>query len=249
MTWLALAAAGDVLVLDVRATGVDIAEAKVVDGFIAQSLSDAVRALPVRSRPRLSTSSDLRTLSQLEADKAALGCEIDESCMAEIAGAMGARFVITGTLAALGSDRILQLSLVDVRRTVTLTRTTTTAKGAVELHAAMAPAVDKLVDALNVDDDNERSEEAITDDVDAGVPALGIAGAVVGGLAGAVAVASGAVALYLDSHLDARSTATVEQKRGAIAYGPAVIIVAVSSGAVAVGASALAVYGFTQGAE
>jgi TolB-like protein len=55
---------------------------------------------------------DLQTMVALEGDRQALGCA-DTSCLADLAGAIGARFVIYGRVSKLGSRTILQLNLID----------------------------------------------------------------------------------------------------------------------------------------
>jgi hypothetical protein len=58
------------------------------------------------------TSQDLRQMATLEADKQKAGCE-DESCIAEMAGAMGARYVVYGNVGVLGKKNMLTLNLFD----------------------------------------------------------------------------------------------------------------------------------------
>jgi hypothetical protein len=64
---------------------------------------------------------DLRRLAELESEKAMLGCD-DSSCLAELAGAIGARFVISGRLAKLGGLWLLQLSLFDASAAEAISR-------------------------------------------------------------------------------------------------------------------------------
>lgn len=61
---------------------------------------------------RVLSGADLRSLAELESERAVLGCE-DSSCLAELAGAIGARFVISGRVSKLGGLWLLQLSLFD----------------------------------------------------------------------------------------------------------------------------------------
>jgi hypothetical protein len=79
-------------------------------------------------------SADVRTQLELEGNRQALGCDTaSASCLAELAGAMGTRLVVSGAVGRLGSEISLQLSLVD--------STTGTSPGRV---AVRAPTIDAL---------------------------------------------------------------------------------------------------------
>jgi hypothetical protein len=59
------------------------------------------------------SSADVRRVVTLEAEKQAMGCGDDSSCLAEVAGAMGASLVVYGELGTLGSVNVLTLSAFD----------------------------------------------------------------------------------------------------------------------------------------
>lgn len=77
-----------------------------VDRDTAQSMTEAVAAQATRSGIfQVTAQKDLTTLLSLERQKQLLGCaEESASCMAEMAGALGARFVLSGNLSKLGGD-------------------------------------------------------------------------------------------------------------------------------------------------
>lgn len=60
------------------------------------------------------TNDDLRTAVDVEATRQAAGCATN-SCALEIANALDARFIITGTLGTLGDNLVLQLTVLDVK--------------------------------------------------------------------------------------------------------------------------------------
>lgn len=96
-----------VLVLDLEAADVPASEVAIVNGLVAQTLSE-------KSTFRVVTSDDLRQLLALETEREAVGCDTSSaSCLAEIAGAMGTRYVVFGRVGALGKLRIVQLNLYD----------------------------------------------------------------------------------------------------------------------------------------
>ena len=67
----------------------------------------------------VTTQADMRELLELEGQKQSLGnCEPDDlsSCLAEIAAALGTRYVLRGELGALGDERTLALTLIDTEK-------------------------------------------------------------------------------------------------------------------------------------
>lgn len=61
---------------------------------------------------RVIAADEVAELVQNEADRQGMGCT-DSGCLAELAGAMGARFLVTGDITALGSTLLWSVSLVD----------------------------------------------------------------------------------------------------------------------------------------
>ncbi len=62
------------------------------------------------------SSDDLRRVADLQAQKQAMGCD-DSSCLAELAGAVGARYVMFGNVGQLGALIQINISLLDVSTT------------------------------------------------------------------------------------------------------------------------------------
>jgi hypothetical protein len=92
-----------VLVLDVEAVGVSDDDAAATTRLVASAASE-VSGIEVIS------ANELRRLAALEADKMAAGCE-DATCLAELAGALGAECVLFGSLSRLGTTTTASLSL------------------------------------------------------------------------------------------------------------------------------------------
>lgn len=59
------------------------------------------------------SSADVRRQLELEAEKQASGCDANDACLAEIAGAMGAKLVVYGKLGSLDDVVVLTLNLFD----------------------------------------------------------------------------------------------------------------------------------------
>lgn len=96
-----------VLVLDLETSNVGKEEAALLQQIVTQSLARLARF-------EVSSAGDLRNLSDVESKRMLSGCdEQSAACLAELAGALGARYIVTGTAGRLGTLMILTLSLVD----------------------------------------------------------------------------------------------------------------------------------------
>ncbi|MDP2343075.1 MAG: hypothetical protein Q8O67_19115 [Deltaproteobacteria bacterium] len=102
------------LVCGMVAAGVAHADAR-QDKATAALLSDVVTtALSHEARFEVMASADVRRQLELEANKQMVGCsEGASSCLAEVAGALGARVVVYGRLGRLEDDTVLTLNLFD----------------------------------------------------------------------------------------------------------------------------------------
>jgi hypothetical protein len=236
-------AGADLLVLDLKPISVDAAEARIVDGLIAEAIGDVVASWPTDARPKVATGDDIRTLATIEAERAATGCD-DASCLAEIAGALGARYVVSGTLGKLGDDRVLQLSLFDVKASQTLERGNATAA----TPKALAPQIKDLVARVMKPIAPTTSPAPAVKNTTSMSP-LFLGGAITAGVAGAVAIGSGAYAAILDARLAADSSATSIEKREALDTGPAVVGVAAVSAVVTIVAIGVSGAGLAMGGD
>ncbi len=102
---LACAAPDKVLVLDLEAVGITADDAAAATRVVAAA-ADEVEGVEIMS------AAELRSLAALEGTRAVSGCA-DTSCMADIAGALGAQRIIFGSLSKLGSTTTVVLSLYD----------------------------------------------------------------------------------------------------------------------------------------
>ena len=94
-----------ILVLDLQTTGIDVEQVKLIDELLTVEIAK-------RESFDVLSGADVRRMVELEAEKQAVGCE-DTSCLADIAGAMGARYVVYGRIGKLGSRIVLTLNLFD----------------------------------------------------------------------------------------------------------------------------------------
>ena len=83
-------------------------DAGTVDARLARVVTESL-VVELRKLERVSVISydEVRAMLSVEADKQLAGCDEAESCLAEIADAIGADVLITGTLARVGADHVM----------------------------------------------------------------------------------------------------------------------------------------------
>jgi TolB-like protein len=100
-------------------TKVAVMEVKNVQGVAegtAMILTDIVVSEFARHGLDVVSKSDIAAIVGFEKQKALLGCSDDSSCLAEIGGALGVDFMLTGQVGQIGSRYRLSLILVDVKK-------------------------------------------------------------------------------------------------------------------------------------
>jgi hypothetical protein len=133
---LASVAPARAIVLDVRADGASETTARVVRDEIAQGLA---------GDPRLEalSSEDLRRVVSLEAERTVLGCT-SESCLAEVGQALGARYVVHGSLSVIGALRILRVNVLDTDDNRSVARETIEARADEDLLPQLRSAIERI---------------------------------------------------------------------------------------------------------
>lgn len=90
------------------------------------------------------SSKDIQNILALEAEKQVMGCESGAECLAEIAGALGARLVVFGQLGSLEDELILTLNLYDAERGESVARAARRSTSLKTLSAMIDPMVVEL---------------------------------------------------------------------------------------------------------
>lgn len=93
------------------------------------------------------TRDDVQKMMELEAEKQAAGCD-DSSCLAELAGAMGAELVIFGDVGKLGSVMILTFNLFDSAAAKSTNRVNMKVKGLEEIPDKIPGVVKQLLQGV-----------------------------------------------------------------------------------------------------
>jgi TolB-like protein len=92
--------------------------------------------------------SDIGAVLSLEENKKLLGCDND-SCMAELGGALGVRYLVSGNLSLFGQTYLLNLKLLDVRKVEIVRGVSRSITGTEDaLVAALPEAARELVQSL-----------------------------------------------------------------------------------------------------
>ncbi len=118
---------------------------KGVDPGAAEVLTDLVlEALLTRHGVRALGPPDVRTILTAEQQRVLVGCQ-DEACFADLAGALGADWLVAGTLGRLGKLYVLSLQLIDPREARVTARTSTRFDSLEKAPEAIGPLVDKLL--------------------------------------------------------------------------------------------------------
>ncbi len=122
-------------VLDLQLSGVEKESASALYDSLVQEVSR-------RGYFEVVSSKDIQTLLGLERQKQVMGCgDAAQSCMAELAGALGSRFVLSGSLSRLGDALQLSLQMLDTQKSQPVGRAIRIAKDARALVATLPWAV------------------------------------------------------------------------------------------------------------
>ncbi|MBW1809526.1 MAG: PEGA domain-containing protein [Deltaproteobacteria bacterium] len=114
-----------VLVMDMKPIGDQETAARQVTTLVAEVLSGA--GLTV------STLADIKDQLSLEESKQLMGCSEDTACMAKVSGTMKSDLVVTGSVGAIGSSLVLNLTLIDIKQVRSIGRSSETLQGTDQL--------------------------------------------------------------------------------------------------------------------
>lgn len=129
-----------VLILPPSSSSYAAHELAPLSGMIATAVASDVRLDVV-------TSEDLSSLVALEGERQIAGCD-DSSCLAELAGAIGARYVVFGDISPLGETAVANLRLFDTQSATALKRVALTAPSLAALGETMRGPLSALGDSI-----------------------------------------------------------------------------------------------------
>lgn len=141
----------------------DLQHSPEIDAATVRTLTDLITIETGREKAVASVSgAELRNLVKLEGEKALMGCD-EDSCLAEIAGALGARFVLSGRVSSIGAIKVLQMSIFDATTATAISREAAKAEDIAGFVDAIGPAVKTLlgpVRALLLEEEKAAKEAA-----------------------------------------------------------------------------------------
>jgi hypothetical protein len=126
------------LVLDVKAA--DLSQEQ------AGALTDVVATRAARfGQADVIAAADVRQLLDLEASKAESGCDDNGSCLAELAGALNADWVLASRAGKIGNRFVVTMQLYDAKKGSVATRDTVEAYAVDELPGQLGTMVDRVL--------------------------------------------------------------------------------------------------------
>lgn len=227
------------LVLNLDAIDVPPDKVSILNGRIASLLSE-------RTDIETITSADMQAMAQIDASKASMGCE-ESSCLAEIASALGARYVIYGRVGRLDDVILLQLSLFDASVGKPVARQETQGTQLKELSANLPRLMNDLLRPLGGPAVSAAAvvETSPVEQAAQPLSALALAGGGVAAVGVVGAVALGAWAFGLDGDLGASET-SLEKKQFAYDWGWLIAGGAIAGVVVAAGGAGMAAVGLME---
>ena len=138
--WQALADDGKpkLLLMDLKATLIEPEAVGIITNMVSAEMAG------YEAHFEIITNADMRQMVALEAEKQSMGCADDSSCLAELAGAMGARFVMFGEVGKLGKNIIITLNLFDSQEAKAAGRVILRANSLDEIPDKVPPALDQI---------------------------------------------------------------------------------------------------------
>jgi TolB-like protein len=120
-------------------------QSQAVAGTLEETVSHELGRL---ERFEIVSRNDLAAMLGIERQRQLLGCSNDSSsCFSELAGALGAPFVIAGQLTKVGASMKLDLKMIDNRRLAVIARESVTEAKPESLIGDVEPMVRRLADA------------------------------------------------------------------------------------------------------
>lgn len=239
----AAAERASVLVMELHAAGVAEGEAHTIDELVTTAFSKqrGIKVLSMR---------ELRDAVRLEGEKQIAACDEEtESCLAEIAGALGARFVVSGSVGRLGTLYLVNLGLYDSQRAESVVREKIEAHRLEHLPQKIDATVALMAARISGQPPAPAPEAAATErgergdapeQTEGGTRPLLWTGLILGGVGAVAGIGLGALALYQDAVV---ATPDATGKDGARSVGQIATFAAAGGGVLALAGAGLALFG------
>jgi TolB-like protein len=212
-----------ILVLDIKAES--------VAGETARALRDTV-VVELARAPQLSVLSteDLRAAVSIESESRAMGCDTT-SCLAEVGQALGARYIVHGSVAKVGNAYAVYLNLFDTDKNEALAREAVDADSEGALLAAVRRGTALIRDRVAAvapapSGNGAAGEEPLEPMFVTGVVVAGV-GALATVIGGVIALGAAGTIYNFDNDPDARKEAQTTGVVGSVVAGLGVVVLGV----------------------
>jgi hypothetical protein len=214
------------LLLDLQGVGVTSEDARLITGAVAALVGENAQLDVV-------TGADMRQLVDISAAKQKVGCD-ETGCLAELAGALDATFIISGDVGRLGTAWLVNLSLFDAAQTKSAARVSAEVQSLEVMHHALRPTVNTLLQPFG--------GIAVADD---GPSTLALAGGITAGVGALATVVLAGAAFVLDGVANTPDE-SFSVKNSALTAGVACLVGAGVSGVATVAGTGLLVLGLAE---
>jgi hypothetical protein len=214
------------LLLDLQGVGVTAEDARLITGAVAALVGENAKLDVV-------TGADMRQLVDISAAKQKVGCD-ETGCLAELAGALDATYIVSGDVGRLGAAWLVNLSLFDAAQTKSAARVSAEVQSLEVMHHALRPTVNTLLQPFG--------GIAVADD---GPSTLAVAGGITAGVGGITTVVLAGAALVLDGVANTPDE-PFSVKNSALTAGVACLVGAGVSGLATVVGAGLLVLGLAE---
>jgi hypothetical protein len=198
-------------VLDLVPNGVEPATVVSIGGVVSSLVSECAGATSVNS-------AELRSLTSMESTRQSAGCT-EGSCLAELADALGARYVVSGDVGRLAEHYVVNLTLFDAEQGASRGRRSVEINSLERVADELRPAVNELLAPLGGIPLQARPLSTL-------VPVGGVVAGV-----GVLALGVGTALTLVADNTASTPTETVEAKNAAINQGRVMLLVAGAGGA------------------
>ena len=165
---------------DTRLAVMDLRLAKGIDASVGSLLNETIisKLDATGQFQSIISGSDMRDMIDLETQKMALGCEQD-SCLAELGGALGVPYMLVSNLGRFGKQYILNIKFVAVEEAKVLGRVNKILADEAKVLEALPKALQEIVDSAlgPVEDDEPAVAQTTAAPAAATMPAHGDIGA------------------------------------------------------------------------
>ena len=209
----------------------NIAAERGVDESLVKILTDALLS-QLKSSERFASvigSSDIQAMISMEQQKQVLGCD-EDSCLAQLGGALGVPYLVTGSLGNVGGRFMLNLKLLQVEDARVAERVTRVYKDEGAMVDGLHAAVAALIKGVSPPQKGDQSTPQVSNTSASKAPKSRVlSGSLVAVGMGAVAVSYAVVRSAQSEHNDDVSVVSADALESAVSTGNTILYAGLGS--------------------